>query len=88
MRLPEPGLSSPLGPLELIKYLPEEAFAVSDGRQWVGLEAVRYREQPPNENFTPPLTHHSLLLVIRRPKDLEVRSEGISRVVPPPPARS
>jgi AraC family transcriptional regulator len=72
-----------LGPLELIKHLPEEAFAASD-RSWVGLQAVRYREQPPNENFVPPLTHHSLLLFIRTPKELEVQSEGISRVVPPP----
>jgi hypothetical protein len=35
-----------LGPFELIKHLPEEAFAASDRRRWVGLEAVRYRDQP------------------------------------------
>jgi AraC family transcriptional regulator len=81
----EPGLSGPLGPLELYKHLPEEPFAVSDGRRWAGLEAVRYREQPPNEVFTPPLTHHALLLFLRTPKDFDARSEGIRRVVPPPP---
>jgi AraC family transcriptional regulator len=84
MRQQESGLSGPLGPLELIKHLPEEAFAVSDGRGWVGLEAIRYREQPPNEVFAPPSTHHSLLLLLHAPKEFEARSEGIRRVVPPP----
>jgi AraC family transcriptional regulator len=49
------------------------------------LEAVRYRDQPPSENAVPPLTHHSLLLFLRTPKEFELRAEGISRVVPPPP---
>jgi hypothetical protein len=52
MQQVEPG--SPLGPLELIKHLPEEVFASSDWRLRVGLEAVRYRNQPPNENLVPP----------------------------------
>jgi AraC family transcriptional regulator len=82
MQQVEPGSS--LGPLELIKHLPEEVFASSDRRRWVGLEAVRYRHQPSNENFVPPLTHHMLLLFLRTPKELEVYSEGIRRVVPPP----
>lgn len=46
-----PGL---VAPLELIKQLPEEAFASSDRLGWAGVEAVRYREQPPNDNFVPP----------------------------------
>jgi AraC family transcriptional regulator len=50
----------------------------------VGLEALRYRDQPPNAAFQPPLTHHSLLLFLRTPKKFEARYEGISRVVPPP----
>jgi len=75
---------SPLGPLELIKHLPEEAFALSHRQRWVGLQAVRYRDQPPNENLVPPLTHHMLLLFLRTPKELEVCSEGIRRSVPPP----
>jgi AraC family transcriptional regulator len=84
MRQQEPGLSGPLGPLELIKHLPQEAFAASDGRRWVGLEAVRYQEQPPNEIVVPPVTHDSLHLFLRTPKELELRCEGISRVFPPP----
>src|SRR5262245_33270855 len=84
MRQQELGLAGPLGPLELIKHIPGEAFAASDRLRWVGLEAVRYRAQPPNEIVVPPLTHHWLLLFLRTPKELEVRSEGISRFVPPP----
>ena len=82
MREGEPG--SPLGPLELIKQLPEEVFASSDQRRWVGLEAVRYRYQPPNENLVPPMTHNMLLLFLGTPKEYEVCTEGIRRVVPPP----
>jgi AraC family transcriptional regulator len=96
MRQHEPGLSGLVSPtelikrcglqrpLELIKHFPGEPFAASDRRQWVGLEALRYRDQPPNEAFQPPLTHHSLLLFLRTPKEFEARYEGISRVVPPP----
>ena len=84
MRQQQPGLSSPLDPLELVKHLPGEAFAASDRLRWVGLQAIRYREQPPNEAFVPALTHHSLLLFIRTPKELELRSDVIDRVVPPP----
>src|SRR5262249_6987813 len=71
-------------PLDLIKHFPGEPFAASDRRAWVGLEALRYRDQPPNEAFQPALTHHSLLLFLRAPKEFEARYEGISRVVPPP----
>src|SRR5258707_12892774 len=84
MRQQEPGLGGPFGPIELIKHFPGEPFAASDRLRWVGLEALRYRDQPPNEAFQPPLTHHSLLLFIHTPKEFEARSEGISRVVPPP----
>src|SRR6516165_29466 len=84
MRQQEPGLSGPIAPLELIKHFPGEPLAASDRRRWVGLEALRYRDQPPNEAFQPSLTHHSLLLFIRTPKEFEARYEGISRVVPPP----
>ena len=84
MRQREPGLSGLHGPLELIKHFPGEPCAASDQRRWVGLEALRYRYQPPNEAFQPPLTHHSLLLFLHTPKEFEARYEGISRVVPPP----
>jgi AraC family transcriptional regulator len=65
--------------------LPGEPFAASDRLRWVGLEALRYRDQPPNEASQPPLTDHSLLLFLRAPKEFEARFAGISRVVPPPP---
>src|SRR6516162_5131043 len=84
MQQQEPGRSGLLGPLELIKHFPGEPLAASDQRRWVGLEALRYRDQPPNEAFQPPLTHHSLLLFLRTPKEFEARFDGISRVVPPP----
>src|SRR5262245_14400014 len=75
------GLS---GPLELIKQFPGEPCAASEGRRWVGLEALRYRDQPPNEGFQPPLTHHTLLLFNHTPKEFEAQYEGIRRVIPPP----
>jgi AraC family transcriptional regulator len=73
------------GPLELVKHLPGEPFATSDRLRWAGVEAIRYRDQPPNEAFQPPLTHHSLLLFLRTPEEFEARYEGVSRLVPPPP---
>jgi AraC family transcriptional regulator len=84
MRQQEPGLGGLLGPLELITHFPGEPLAASDRQRWVGLEALRYRDQPPNEAFQPPLTHHSLLLFLHTPREFEARSEGISRGVPPP----
>jgi AraC family transcriptional regulator len=74
-----------LRPTELVKHFPGEPLAVSDRRGWVGLEAVRYCYQPPNGAFQPPLTHHSLLLFLRTPREFEARYEGISRVAPPRP---
>jgi hypothetical protein len=66
MRQPEPGLGGPvapielighcglLRPLELLKHFPGEPCAASDRQRWVGLEALRYRDQPPNGPFSPP----------------------------------
>jgi AraC family transcriptional regulator len=84
MQQREPGLGGLLGPLELIKHFPGEPCAASDRRRWVGLEALRYRDQPPNEAFQPPLTHHSLLLLLHTPKEFELHCDGVNRVVPPP----
>ena len=83
MQQQEPGRSGLLGPLELIKHFPGEPCAASDRLRWVGLEALRYRDQPPNEAFQPPLTHHSLLLFLHTPKEFEMQSDGVNRVVPP-----
>jgi AraC family transcriptional regulator len=84
MQKQEPALSRPLDPLELIEHLPGKTFAASNRLRWVGVQAHRYREQPPNEALVPPLTYHSLLLFIRTPQELEVRSDVINRVMPPP----
>src|SRR5262245_5640473 len=85
MQQQEPGPGGLVSPTELIEQFPGEPLAVSDRRGWVGLEAVRYRYQPPNGAFQPPLTHHSLLLFLSTPKEFEARYEGISRAVPPRP---
>jgi AraC family transcriptional regulator len=78
-----PGLSGLLDPLELIKHFPGEPCAASVRRRWVGLEALRYRYQPPNEAFQPPLTHHSLVLLLGTPKEFELQCDGVNRVAPP-----
>src|SRR5262249_32416864 len=85
MRQREPGLSGLHGPLDLINFFPGEPLAASDRRRWVGLQAVRYREQAPNEGFQPSLTHHSLVLLRRTPKEFELHCDGVNRVVPPRP---
>jgi AraC family transcriptional regulator len=84
MRQQEPGRGGLLGPLELVKQFPGEPCAASDRLRWVGLEALRYRYQPPNEALQPPLTHHSLLLFLHTPKEFELQCDGVNRVVPPP----
>jgi AraC family transcriptional regulator len=73
-----------LGPTELSKHFPGEPLAVSDRRGWVGLEALRYRYQPPNGALQPPLTHHSLLLFLHTPREFEAQYDGVNRAVPPP----
>lgn len=84
MRQEQLPLARPLAPLELLEQLPEEAFAASVRRGWVGVEAVRYREQPASENIVPALTHHSFLLFVRTPREFELWSDGIRRFAPPP----
>jgi AraC family transcriptional regulator len=84
MRQQEPALGGLASPLELIEYLPGEPFAASDGRRWVGLEALRYRDQPPNEALQPPVSHHTLLVFLRTPREFEAQYEGVARTVPPP----
>jgi AraC family transcriptional regulator len=84
MRQQEPGRGDLVGPLDLIRQFPGAPCAASDRRRWVGLEALRYRYQPPNEALQPPLTHHSLLLFLHAPREFELQCDGINRVVPPP----
>jgi AraC family transcriptional regulator len=84
MQQHDSGLDSLVSPLELIQHFPGEPCAASDRQRWVGLEALRYRDQPPNGALQPPLTHHSLLLFLRTPSEFEAQYEGIRRVGPPP----
>jgi AraC family transcriptional regulator len=84
MQQQEQGLGGLLGPTELIKQFPGEPLAVSDRRGWLGMEALRYRYQPPNGALQPPLTHHSLLLFLHSPTEFEAQYEGVSRAIPPP----
>ena len=74
-----------LDPIELIRHFPGAPLATSARRRWTGLEALRYRFQPPNEAVQPPMTHHSLLLFLHAPEEFEARYEGIRRATPPPP---
>jgi AraC family transcriptional regulator len=85
MQQREPGPGGPLSPLDLLEQFPGEPFAASDRHRWVGLEAIRYRFQPPNEAFQPGLTHHTLLLFLHTPREFELHCDGVNRVVPPRP---
>jgi AraC family transcriptional regulator len=83
-RQQEPGRGSPLGPIELFQLAPFEADAASDHLGWVGLEAIRFRAAPAAEVHLPATTHHTLALVTRPPKELDLRFEGVKRYRPPP----
>jgi AraC family transcriptional regulator len=74
----------PIRPLDWLKVIPFQAVAASDGLGWVGLEAARYWASPVWEYNAPALTHHRLVLVMRPPRELELRFEGVKRHVPPP----
>ena len=74
-------------PIELIEDFPGEPLVASDPLRWVGLEALRYRDQPPNEAFQPPLTYHSLLMFLRTQRSSKrgsMGSAGSSRPRPVP----
>jgi AraC family transcriptional regulator len=64
--------------------LPFAPDAASDRLGWVELEAARYREAPAAELNPPALTHHRLILFTRPPEELDLRYEGVKRLVPPP----
>src|SRR6516165_4904738 len=84
MRWEEPGLGDPIRPLDWRKVLPFQAVAASDRLGWVGLEAARYHASTAWEYNAPALTHHRLVLVMRPPRELNLRFEGVKRHVPPP----
>lgn len=79
---PQPGgLVSPLDR----RSSPFGATATSGDRGWAGLEAACYRGLSDAELDRPPLTHHTFILFLRPPDDLELRCEGVNRHAPPPP---
>jgi hypothetical protein len=80
--------SDPIGPLDWRRILPYEPAVASDQLGWVGLEAARFRASPAAELHHPALTHHMLVLFARPPDALDLRYDGVTRHVPPPPARS
>jgi AraC family transcriptional regulator len=69
--------------LDLIERFPGEPSATSDRLHCPGVEALRYRDQPPNEAFLPGLSHHSLLLFLHTPGEFEMQCDGVNRVAPP-----
>jgi AraC family transcriptional regulator len=84
MRQVEPQPGDSIRPLDWYKILPFEAAAASDRLEWVGLAAARYRATPAFEFDPPALTHHMLILYARPPEELDLRYEGVKRLVPPP----
>src|SRR5262245_37926204 len=83
-RLEAPRRGDPIRPLDWYRILPFDAAAASDRLGWVGLVAARYCEPPASELNLSPLTHHTLVLFARPPEELDLRSEGLKRHVPPP----
>src|SRR5258708_136606 len=83
MRQEKPGLDGSFAPADWRKMAPLEAAAKSDRLGWVGLEAACYHA-PGTEIHIPAITHHTLVLVTRPPKELDLRFEGVKRHVPPP----
>jgi AraC family transcriptional regulator len=67
----------------LRKIAPIEAAAVSDRLGWVGLDAAHYCKVPAFEFDAPALTHHSLVLFLRPPEELDLQYEGVKRHRPP-----
>ena len=75
----------PSGLLDWLKIVPFAPAAASDRLGWVGLEAAHYRALPAVEGHVPALTHHLLVLFARPPDTFDLRYEGVTRHVPPPP---
>ena len=79
---------APIGLLDWRRLLPFAPAAASDRLGWVGLEAARFVASPAAELHHPALTHHMLILFAQPPDALDMRYDGVTRHVPPPPARS
>ena len=79
---------APSGLLDWRRLLPVTPAVASDRLGWVGLEAARFVAAPAAALHQPALTHHMLVLFVRPPDALDLRYEGVTRHVPPPPVRS
>lgn len=66
-------------------YRPFCTTAASDGLRWTGLEAACFRGLFDAEVDRPAMTHHTFVLFLRPPYDLDLRFEGVNRHRPPPP---
>jgi AraC family transcriptional regulator len=82
-RQEKPG-GGPIGPADWIDLVPVEPVATSDQLNWIGLEAARFRGEHPSEINSPVLTHHKFVLYVRPPEQLDLRYDGVKRLVPPP----
>jgi AraC family transcriptional regulator len=58
--------------------------ATSHNLGWVGLQAVRYRNNAANELHWPPLSQHMLILMTKSPAKMRLRHGGGKRDIPPP----
>jgi len=81
----EAGRGDPIGLLDWRRILPFAPAVASDRLGWVGLEAARFVALPAAELHQPALTHHMLVLFARPPDALDLRYDGVTRHVPPPP---
>jgi AraC family transcriptional regulator len=79
-----PGHDSALGPRMRAGVVPFAPSAASDRLGWVGMEAARYADLPDAEVEVPPSTHHTLVLFIRPPKEMDLRYEDVDRHLPAP----
>src|SRR5260370_17544486 len=75
----------PIRPLDWRKLLPFKPAASSDQLAWVGMEAASCRAGPAFECTPSVRIHHRLVLFTRPPDKLDLRYEGGTRNVPPPP---
>lgn len=75
------GLVSPLDR----RSSPFGATATSGDRSWAWLEAASYHGLSDAELDRPALTHHTLILFLRPPDELEMQYEGVNRHASPPP---
>jgi hypothetical protein len=80
---------TPAAPQHNVVLTPSERAGLTPGASsdrlgWVGIGAVRYRDDLDTEIEVSPSTCHTLVLINRPPDECEVRYEGVHRHVPVP----